>query len=324
MTKPVCIKVYLMDILKLLRPINLLFLVLIQFLLQYCLIVPLLKAIGQSASLSVWYFCLLVLSTVCIAAAGYAINDYFDVDIDRVNRPDKVIVGVTVSPEKTMQIYWLLNLLGTVAGFIAAWKIGNYKLGFLQLATMGTLWFYATSYKRQLLIGNIVVAVLAALAVLIVGFYEPAIYQTLVYLEVLEKGVARLIMQFLCGYAFCAFLLTLIREIIKDLEDIVGDRLGGCSTLPIVIGERVSKFIVFCLILFVFLFLSYYQWFQWQNAKIISVFWILMTIQIPLLILIYLISQAELPKQYHRASQWIKGIMLMGVLYLLYLNLPLA
>lgn len=165
---------------------------------------------------------LIVFSTIIITAAGYMINDYYDVKIDYVNRPHEVVVGKGIKRRMVLFLHTFLNLTGVGLGFVVAPRIGiiNFIAAFL-------LWLYSNRLKRKPFVGNLTVAFLTGLAIYIVGFY----YQKSQLLVL--------------TYAIFAFFLNLIREIIKDIEDRPGDRKHGCRTLPIVIGFRKTKDVIF-------------------------------------------------------------------------------
>jgi 4-hydroxybenzoate polyprenyltransferase len=232
-----------MPVIRLIRIPNLLIIALTMYLFRYCLIGKMLDLRGVWLGLSDTDFLLLTLSVIVIAAAGYIINDYFDVSIDAVNKPEKVIIGRHISPDTAFRIYVALNVLGIIAGFYLALKVGNYKLGFINLLSAGLLWLYSSLYKKKFLLGNLVIAFLSALVPLIVAFFEPM-------REYASFG-------FIKAYAAFAFLMTLVREIIKDIEDIEGDKAEGATTMPVYIGIIPSKIIAVFLSLLMLLFLGY-------------------------------------------------------------------
>ena len=117
-------------------------------------------------------FFLLSLTTVLIAAAGYIINDYFDVKIDRVNNPNEVIIGKHIKRRVAMGAHIVINFLAIILAVFVAYRMGMIKLAAIQVLAVGALWYYSVSFKRQLLIGNIVVAILAALVPFVAGLYE--------------------------------------------------------------------------------------------------------------------------------------------------------
>src|SRR5690606_19191379 len=161
---------------------------------------------------------LIVLSTLLIAAAGYIINDYFDVKIDLVNKPKRVIVGRYLKRRMAIGTHQLLNVLGVIAGLLV-----SYKVALVNIFSVSPLWLDSERYKRQLLIGNVAVSLLTALSLMILTVHYPQ-NRKLIFI-----------------YAVFAFFISLIREIVKDIEDMKGDAFHGCRTLPIVVGIRRTK-----------------------------------------------------------------------------------
>lgn len=197
------------------------------------------------------HFWLLVLSTVLIAAGGNVINDYFDTRIDRVNRPDSVIVGRTVKRRVAIMGHLLLTASGILIGAIVAWRSGQAHLVLIPLFAATSLWFYSTKFKRTFLLGNGLVAVLVALVPLSVGLYEiPALLQaygaSATGTDASGEAVEIVfgfngLWAWVLGFTGFAFLTTLVRELQKDMADIKGDEADGCRTVPIVLGIKWSK-----------------------------------------------------------------------------------
>lgn len=301
--------------LKLVRYPNLVFIFLTQYLLQYAVVTPIFHLYGIQPTLNSGLFFLLVLSTVLVAAAGNIINDYFDVNIDLVNKPDRVIIDRLINRRWAIAWHTILNVVGVALGFGVAWKIGYPVLGFTSLCCSGLLWFYSTAYKRQLVIGNVVISLLTALSVLIVGFYEPQLYKEI---NPLNAPAVYLLLRIILLYGAFAFLISMIRELVKDLEDVKGDSRLGCRTLPIVYGINASKDITFvftgilvALIVFVQVKMIHLHWY-------FSTGYLLLLVQIPLVLMCIRLKKAVKPGTYHKVSSMIKWIMLAGILSMLF------
>ena len=170
-------------------------------------------------------FLALTFSTVCIAAAGYIINDYYDVKIDAINKPDRLLVGRIIRRRRAMFAHLVLSFVGVVIGALLMVWVGLINLGAVLL-----LWGYSARLKKMLLIGNIVIALLSASMLLVVAVYDDMLNKTTL------------------GYALFAFLISLIREIIKDIEDMKGDATFECRTLPILLGMRGAKYVLYPLL----------------------------------------------------------------------------
>ena len=166
-----------MHFLKLIRIKNLVFIVFIQIIMRQVVLMPILQKYGFEISVIDLNFVLMALATVLMAAGGYVLNDYFDVKIDAINHPDRLIITNTVSKQKAMLYYQLLTGVGVLLGLLLAFRVNSFTLAFVFIVVPGLLWFYSSSYKRQFLIGNIIVALLAALSVLIVAFVELAVLE---------------------------------------------------------------------------------------------------------------------------------------------------
>jgi 4-hydroxybenzoate polyprenyltransferase len=260
-------------------------------------------------------FAILVFSTICLTAAGYVINDYFDTKTDSFNKPSKVIIDRSISRRSAMALHIALNFIGVVGGFYVSYKIGHLKFGFIFILITGILWYYSTTYKRQFLIGNILVAILTAMVPLMVILYEMPMlnYE---YSEVLLANNMNLntILYWVLAFSFFAFITTLIREIIKDIEDFEGDSAFGRNTLPILLGTNYSKLIILILIFATIasIILVYIKYLQ---GSLITFLYLVIVLLIPFIYLIYRIIRAKTKSDYHFASSLLKGIMLGGLLY---------
>ena len=196
-------------------------------------------------------FWLLVVSTVLIAAGGNVINDYFDTRIDRVNKPDQVIVGRTVKRRVAMMGHLVLSTLGVMLGMLTAWKSGQTALAVVPIFAAGALWYYSTKLKRTFLLGNGLVAFLVAMVPLTVGLYEiPSLAQAYGTSATVAMGNGtEMEVKFgfsglwgwIAGFAAFAFVTTLVRELQKDMADVKGDAADGCRTVPIVLGMQWAK-----------------------------------------------------------------------------------
>jgi 4-hydroxybenzoate polyprenyltransferase len=310
--------------LNLVRWQNLLIVILTMVLMRYAVLAPVIskvsvilqKGTGDQVPMVLqfaWYdFFLLVLATVFITAAGYVINDYFDIKTDLINK-GKVIVGTKIPRRQAMMWHNIFNIIGVSAGFYISWKAGYMMMGAMFLIVSGLLYFYSASYKRQFLIGNIIVALLTALVPLLVVFYEwPALYR---YYSVNAVSLPHLdfIFYWVGGFAVFAFLTTLSREIIKDIEDFEGDVAYGRNTVPVVIGVLLAKIVSISLVI-ITVVLLYLTWLFFINDKI-TLIYLSVAIVLPLLVVIYKVVTSSNRKQLHRASSLMKIVMLTGILY---------
>ena len=234
---------------------------------------------------------LLSLSTVCIAAAGYIINDYFDVKIDIVNKPERVVVGRYLKRRWAIGAHQILNVLGAILGL----AVSPY-IFIINVFSITLLWFYSERFKRLPFIGNFIVSLLTAMTLLILTVYYPA---------------NRHLMSI---YAVFSFFISLVREIVKDMEDIKGDQAHGCRTLPIIWGiPRTRNFLYIVLILFVF---ALFVMARVLNNSLLVLLFILLLL--PLLYLAFKLSRADTRRDFKEISSLCKIIMLLGLLTMIW------
>jgi 4-hydroxybenzoate polyprenyltransferase len=310
--------------LSLIRWQNLLIVTLTMVLMRYAVLGPVISKIGVvlingtgkeiPMVLQVpWYdFLLLIAATVFITAAGYVINDYFDIKTDLINK-GKVIVGTKIPRRQAMMWHNIFNIAGVSAGFYISWKAGYIYLGVLFLIVTGLLYFYSVSYKRQFLIGNIIVAILTAMIPLIVVFYEwPALYKYYT-INAISLPKINFVFYWVGGFALFAFLITLTREIIKDTEDFEGDVAYGRNSVAVVLGVLSAKLISISLII-ITVALIYLIWYFFINDSL-TLIYLSVAVVLPLLLVIYKLVRNREGKQFYSAGRIMKMVMLSGLLY---------
>lgn len=294
-----------MKYLKLIRYQNLLMLALMQLLFRY----GFLKLQNIPLALTDWQYCLLVLSTVLIAAGGYVINNIFDQGTDTDNKPKQVVVGRSISESLAYNIYIGLNIVGVGIGFYLSNVIS--KPGFASIFIMiaATLYLYATSLKQMMLIGNVVVALLLSFSVIIIGVFD--------LFPVINPGNQQImsnLFSILLDYALFAFIINFIREIIKDLEDVNGDYNQGMNTLPIALGiSRTSKLVLGISFIPLVLVVLYTNTYYMANNLYIATLYTLLFIVSPLLYFIIKIGSAKKTKDFHHLSTVLKLVILFGL-----------
>lgn len=309
---------------KLIRWQNLLIVSMTMVLIRYAVLAPLISKIGviltkgtgeevpMTLQFPLYYFILLVAATVLITAGGYVINDYFDIKTDIINK-GKVIVGTKIPRRQAMMWHNIFNITGVATGFYISWKAGYMMLGVLFLLVSGLLYFYSASYKRQFLIGNVIVAILTAMVPLLVVAYEwPALYRYYA-INAVSLPQFNFIVYWVGGFALFAFLTTLTREIIKDIEDYDGDIAYGRNTVPVVLGVLYAKIVSICLIVLTVALL--YLVFYFFINDIITLVYISTVIVLPLIFVVYKLVVSSNRKQLHNASAIMKIVMLTGILY---------
>lgn len=294
----------LLSFLKLIRFNNLMMIFLTQFLVKYFLFDP----FNISITLNAFGFGLLVFSMMALAAAGNIINDIHDFETDAINKPQRQIIGKSISEKTAYNWFFGLNILGVGIGFYLANLVGH--PGFVALFILPSvfLYLYATQLKRTVLVGNIVVSIMVAMIIVMIGIFEllPAITPE-------NRLTQRTLFSILVDYGIFAFLVNLLREMVKDLEDIKGDYNAGLHTLPVVIGRiRTNKIIFVVAILPVAGVVYYIYSYLFENLW--AVVYALLLILGPLLYFWIRILTAKTSKDYSHLSLLLKIVLAAGIL----------
>ncbi|MCX7638136.1 MAG: geranylgeranylglycerol-phosphate geranylgeranyltransferase [Cyclobacteriaceae bacterium] len=266
-------------LLRLTRTANVIILVLAQYAAAFFLL--------KKQTFPDWRLFVFSASAALIAAGGYVINDYYDVKIDLINNPNRVVIGRTVPRRVAILIHALLSGLGIFLGLFLGWKILA-----INIFSVGLLWWYSAALKRLPFVGNLAVALLTGLSIAALNaLYNSA--DALVFI-----------------YAFFAFFITLIREIIKDMEDLKGDGTYGCKTLPIIWGIRKTKTLLIILIGLLGVTVTITN-FIFHRLDFI---YLVMLLLIPLAWLISRLVVADTKKDFGWLSSFCKIIILLGIL----------
>ncbi|MEO6682770.1 MAG: geranylgeranylglycerol-phosphate geranylgeranyltransferase [Ginsengibacter sp.] len=302
-------------VIKLIRWPNLLFIFLTQLLFWY-FVIPFAFLVSHSGyettKLTGNLFFLLTLASVLIASAGYIINDYFDVDIDQVNKSSKVIIGTLIKKRSAILLHAFLSAAGLMLSIYVGIRLNNYYIIFFNFLSIVLLWLYSTTFKKKLLIGNVLISLLTAWVILVLALaeYRFRISATdIVWQRILKVSFL---------YAGFAFIISLVREVIKDMEDIEGDSRFDCTTMPIVWGIQAAKVFagvwLVVLVLLILAILIYILQFGWWYVSLYSV----VTIVAPSLWLLRKLADANTSADYHQLSKSIKLIMLAGILSMIF------
>ena len=303
-----------MNFLKLIRWQNLVIIVLTQYFVRYFIINPFYNLQKISLQMNDQDFFLLVFSIILLAAGGYIINDIFDTQIDAINKPEKSIINNSISEKNAYLIYYILNSIAALIGIYLGIKVGSLSLGLSFIVGIAIFYFYSLKYKRLFLWGNFVVAFLSAFLLIIVWLFEFfAIRKNgIVFTEGMQ--VYWTITYFILAYAFFAFITTLIREFVKDIEDLEGDAKWGCTTLPVVVGVETTKKIAVGLSVFAILLIAFFQMKlkAWNLGYFAGI--LMMAVQFPFAFLCVKIWNAKEKADFHFASNLSKIIMVFGIL----------
>jgi 4-hydroxybenzoate polyprenyltransferase len=249
---------------------NLLFILLTQVLFFYGVVEPVMFDGSYMPREFRVLFYLLCLASLFIAAAGYIINDYFDMNIDLVNKPDRMVVDKVIKRRWAIFLHMIFSVAGILISFYIGLQSNNWFIGFANTVCVIVLWFYSTTFKKKLLSGNILISLLTAWTVLVVYFFAVNYLGGVLMDQVTGDGFHKLLRLALLYTSF-AFIITLIREVIKDVEDMEGDRKYGGRTMPIVWGVEFSKVfttIWFMILLALLLIVLFYilQFSMWVPA----------------------------------------------------------
>ena len=305
--------------LKLIRLPNLIMIALLQFFLRTYFVQPIMNSFSINLVLTDVQFYLLMLMTSLIAAAGYIINDYFDLKIDYVNRSEnEIIIGNSIKRRVAMFLHVVLSGIGVLIGCYLAYALQIWVIALASLLVVGLLWFYSTDYKRQFLIGNLVLAFLSIFPILILILFEPSIFQA--YYSFEYRQVAILIFKVLLYYSFIAFGISLVYAILKDLHDLPGDEAVKAKTLPILAGETTAKLTITFISVAVIFALFYIQNMQYLNNAYIPLMYIIFAIEVPLLFVNVMVYFADQTKKYSLLLKVMYAIMFFGVFSILILN----
>ena len=307
---------------KLIRGNNLIFIALTQYLFKYFILDIQIQthsvffSENAVASQRILFF-LLVLSTVFIAAAGYVINDIYDIKTDKINKPDKVIVGRFISEKQAKTLYYSFNVIGILLGFIAFFSLGKPSLITIQLLASMMLYLYAIKHQCNGFLGNLFVSFSTALVVLTVWIFEFYILLISGSSYLLDDLTSQIL---IFGYAGFAFVFTLLREWTKDLEDIEGDTATGCRSFMNKQGIVSGKKIIAATIVISSLLIGIFQYMLFQHAASHRLFNALFIT----LIVVNLVSalpqalKAKEKQDFKKLSSIFKIIMAAGILYMVF------
>ncbi|RBN51289.1 prenyltransferase [Flavobacterium psychrolimnae] len=302
---------FVVPFLKLIRYQNLLMLAFMQLIFRYGFF----KIQNIPLALADWQYGLLILSTVLIAAGGYVINNIFDQHTDVINKPKTVIVGKDISEIQAYNLYIGLTVTGVAIGFYISNVIVKPGFASIFILVAATLYLYATSLKQMMLIGNIIVALLLSFSVIIIGIFD--LYPATGLDNQQQMG---LFFSILLDYAIFAFMINLLREIVKDIEDTDGDYNQGMNTLPIAIGKSRTGKIVFGLSFIPLFFILFYINKYLFELLFVTLYLLLFVVG-PLIFFTVKVWTAKTKKEFHFLSILLKCILLFGILSVVVISL---
>lgn len=297
---------------KMVRLPNLFFMALTQVLFQFCIYHTLFKESIPNGD--TFRFVLLVLASLLIAAAGYIINDYFDINIDEVNKPQKMVVDKVINRRWAIAWHFILSTAGIILTFFAVSILQQWYLILANIFCVAMLWFYSTNFKKSLLTGNIVISLLTAWTILIIFFSKFTFNDAFGSGNAIHYKFFRLTIL----YAGFAFIISLIREAIKDMEDIPGDARYNCRTMPIVWGVNATKVYVAVWLIVLIATLATLQVYVLQFNWWLAIAYSITTIIFPLFIILIKLKNSVTPKDFHRLSTITKLVMFTGIVSMVF------
>ncbi len=304
-----------MHFIKLLRFKNLVLVALTQVFFQLAIINPFLIKNHIPLSLNSTNWILLILCTVLITAGGNIVNDIFDLEVDEHNNKEGSVVKKMGKP-KVWIFYLVVVLLGGAIAAYVAESINNFKLFFIYPAAVTVLFFYSYKFKHIPLIGNIIVSLFTALVLFILLFAER---QGLHTLRSVDPHGFQLLKSISIGFMVFAFLANLIREIVKDIQDLEGDRIVGSKTIASYYGKETSKLIGSYLAQFLLILILLWPFYmEALHFPFASKLYCCFLLAIPLLMIVRAIHLSRSSKEFGNISSALKAYMLVGILYLLF------
>jgi len=300
--------------LRLVRWPNLLFIALTQILFVYCVVAPIYAAAGKTPVVWGSTFWLLCLSSVLIAAAGYIINDYFDLNIDLINKPDKLVVEKIIPRRWTIVLHLVLSAAGILIGFYLDATTPIIFLSLANAACVLLLFVYSVSLKKKLIAGNVLISLLTAWVILVITGCEVVSYP-----HIRGVDIARL-SRYTFLYAGFAFIISIIREVVKDMEDIEGDRKYGCTTIPIVWGINAAKVYAAVWLVVLIGVLTVVQFYVLAFKWWVSAVYCIIFIIAPLINIFRELFAASNSNDFHRLSTKIKLVMFTGILSIIFIK----
>ncbi len=286
---------------------NLLMIILVQALLKFVLF----QKFELNITLDFIHFLLLALSSVFIAMAGYIINDINDIKADEINKPNKVFVGKQISFKTANNLFLAFNSLGLLIGFYLTIYIHKNSFFIIYIIISLLLYRYSIDLKKRYIVSNLVVSFIVFLSIIIVPIFDivPAT-------NALNRDAQIVIFKLVFIISIFAFFLTWIREILKDIEDVAGDKKIHSKTIPIVNGIQKSKSVLAILSIITFIGVTYFVYHIYQTNSIASMY-LLVCVSLPLLYFAFKIKVAKTKKEFHQLSNLLKAIMLLGILSIL-------
>lgn len=289
-------------------------------LMQYLIRFAIIESLNVPHVLNLFEFFLGVLCSISLAAAGYIINDLYDLQVDLENKPQRMTIGKAFSEKSAWTIYTVLNIIAISCGYYVAHASGLDSLWLIPPIAIALLYLYSVDLKRRAVLGNLLVSLLVALPIILVGVFD--------VLPAAGSGndpLVKSVFQVILGYSAFAFFVNFIREMVKDTEDIAGDRKAGYKTLAVLLGRDQIKYVILLLLFILLIFTGAYNLFLFENqAHLLSSLYMLILVNLPIMVIFWTILNANSKKEFKKAGDLIKILMLTGMLSMLVFTLAVT
>lgn len=286
---------------------NILMILLIQYLFKYVLF----GKFNIQVTLDHFHFALLALSTSSVAIAGYIINDIHDVKADIINKPEKLFVDKKLTRIMAQNLFIGFNAVGLILGMYLSYYVGHTSYFIIFILTSLLLYKYAKDLKKRILIGNLIVSSIVLFCILMLAVFD-IVPATNSYNLKSQMGILNIFLLF----GSFGFILTFLREVVKDIEDIEGDKAINAKSFPVVLGENKTKWILTILSSLLVLALCFVSYYVFSSHRVVSLY-LLGLVVLPLLYFLWMLTKAKSKKDYHTLSAILKLIMLLGILSML-------
>ena len=291
------------DYLTFFRWKNILMILLIQYLFKYFLF----KKFDIQVSLDDIHFALLAFSTAFIAIAGYIVNDMHDVKADIINKPEKLFVDKKITRITAQYLFIGFNTVGLLLGMYLSYYVGNTSYFIIYVLTSLLLYQYAKYLKKNILIGNLIVSSVVLFCILMVAVFDVAPATNYYNLSAQQDVLVIFLLIGIFG-----FVLTFLREVVKDIEDIEGDKAIDAKSFPIVLGVKKTRRILVTVTVLTLLSLGYLSYFVFEKSNYLS-YYLIALVCLPLLYFVFKLTKAETKTDFHQLSGMLKIIMLLGI-----------
>ena len=289
-----------------------------QILIYHQLLNQTFKRYSISGTFNSFEFVLFVFTTLLVTASGYIINDIYDIETDRINKPDKRIIDVHLSLSAAWKIYFSMILTGALISFYLAVQRNDLFYWFIYPAAVFLLFGYSRWFKGIVYLGNILVSLFCAA---VPGIFFLSEASVLKELKIRDLTSFLPLHNLLLAYVLFAFLTNLYREIVKDLQDETGDKLTNIQTAAVYFGKKNTKIMALFTALITSMVITFsFSQSIFSNIPYLFILQILL-IQTPLSISIIKIIQAKDDKAFRNVGLWIKLIMINGLILITYITI---